>query len=312
MWEKNITHGSQTGEMIKGIEKILMNETPDIVLVEGDTNTVLAGGISAVKLHIPVGHVEAGLRSFDRKMPEEINRILVDHISEYLFAPTDIARNNLLHEGIQRDKIYVTGNTIVDAVYQNLEIAKRKSKIMKELSLKNKSYILITAHRQENVDDEIRLKNIVKILNSIKYETIFPIHPRTVKRLKEFGYYINNENVQIIEPIGYLDFLILLSNAKIVLTDSGGIQEETNILHVPCLTLRDNTERPETVEVGSNVIVGVNPDVVLNEINKIMDDRNIYNSMKSAPVVYGDGKSAIYIIDYLENKLRISLNNNLG
>ena len=294
--EKYHTHGSQTGEMIKELEKILMKESPDIVLVEGDTNTVLAGGLASVKLHIPVGHVEAGLRSFDRRMPEEINRIVVDHISDYLFAPTQVAKKNLLNEGISQDKIYVTGNTIVDAVYQNLEIAKSKSRILGKYNLKKKEYILVTFHRQENVDDPSRLKKLVNMLNDLNYTTIFPMHPRTRKRIDEFGYRINNEKVRVIEPLGYLDFLLLLANSKVVLTDSGGIQEESNILHVPCLTLRDNTERPETVEVGSNIVVGMESQNVLATLNSILHNPHKYNTMSSVPVVFGDGKSSERIV----------------
>ena len=295
--EKYHTHGSQTGEMIKGIEKILMKEKPDIVLVEGDTNSVLAGGLSAVKLHIPVGHVEAGLRSFDMGMPEEINRIVVDHISDYLFAPTEVAKRNLLKEGISEEKIYVTGNTIVDAVYQNLEIAKRKSNILNKLNLKGKEYLVVTFHRQENVDNPARLKKFVDILNKMNYMAIFPIHPRTKKRIEKNKYKISNPNVIVIEPVGYLDFLLLLANTKIVLTDSGGIQEESNILHIPCLTLRDNTERPETVSAGSNIVVGVESKTVIKKIQDIVNNPEKYNEMKEAPVVFGDGKSASRILD---------------
>ncbi len=297
--EKYHTHGSQTGEMIKGIEGILMKEKPDVVLVEGDTNSVLSGGLTAVKLHIPVGHVEAGLRSFDRRMPEEINRIVVDHISEYLFAPTEVAKENLLNEGIPEDKIYVTGNTIVDAVYQNLEIAKRKSKILDNFSLRRGEYIVITFHRAENVDDPERLKKLVGMLNMLEYPAIFPMHPHTKNRIEENGLKINNPNLIVTEPIGYLDFLLLLANAKLVLTDSGGIQEESNILHIPCLTLRDNTERPETVEVGSNIVVGVDPKNVINLANEIIVDKEKFNEMSSAPVVYGDGKSAKKMVSVL-------------
>ncbi|EDY36152.1 UDP-N-acetylglucosamine 2-epimerase [Aciduliprofundum boonei T469] len=297
--ERYHTHGSQTGEMIKGIEKILMKEKPDVVLVEGDTNSVLAGGLAAVKLHISVGHVEAGLRSFDRNMPEEINRVLVDHISDYLFAPTEVARKNLLNEGIDEEKIYVTGNTIVDAVYQNLEIAKRKSRILDKLNLKSKEYVLITFHRQENVDNPARLKNLVNMLNMLDFPAIFPMHPRTRKRIDEFGYRIKNEKVRVIEPLGYLDFLLLLANSKVVLTDSGGIQEESNILHVPCLTLRDNTERPETVDAGSNIVVGVNSEKVIKTLHQIMYDPQIYAKMRNAPIVFGDGRTAEKIINII-------------
>jgi len=293
------TQGSQTGEMIKGIEKVFMADMPDIVLVQGDTNTVLAGAVSASKLHISVGHVEAGLRSFDRRMPEEINRILADHISDYLFAPTEEAKNNLVNEGIDGEKIYVVGNTIVDAVQQNMDIALRKSKILREMALKKRDYILITAHRQENVDDPARLKKIVEMLNSIEYPAIFPMHPRTRKRIDEFGLKIDNPKIIITEPLGYLDFLMLISEARLILTDSGGIQEESNILHVPCLTLRDNTERPETVEAGSNIVVGVDPENVLETLHRIIEDKDMEEKMRSAPIMFGDGRSGERIINII-------------
>ncbi len=296
------TQGAQTGEMIKAMEKIFTDDRPDAVLVEGDTNTVLAGAISASKLHIKVGHVEAGLRSWDRSMPEELNRIMTDHISDYLFAPTEPSRDNLLREGIEEEKIFVTGNTIVDAVYQNLEIARRKSRIFDELALNKGEYAVVTAHRQENVDDPERLEKIVKILNSLNLTAVFPMHPRTKKRLAENGYSIENPNVKIIEPLGYLDFLLLLSEAMLVLTDSGGLQEETNILHVPCFTLRDNTERPETVAAGSNIVVGVEPDVVLRKIKELMDNKELEEKMRGAEVVFGDGDASEKIIDIILEK----------
>ncbi len=295
--EKYHTHGSQTGEMLKGIEEILMKEKPNVVLVEGDTNTVLSGGLAAVKLHIPVGHVEAGLRSFDRGMPEEINRIVVDHISSYLFAPTEIAKQNLLNEGIIEEKIEITGNTIVDAVYQNIELAKKKANVLEKYKLKTKEYILITFHRAENVDSPERLKKLVNMLNALEYPAIFPMHPHTRKRIDEQSLKIDNPNLSIIEPVGYLEFLLLLANAKLVLTDSGGIQEETNIPHVPCLTLRDNTERPETVEAGSNIVVGVEKDRILSEVHKLLNDKKAYQRMASSKVAYGDGHSAERIVE---------------
>ena len=187
--EKYSTPGAQTGEMIKGIEKILMEgkEALDIVLVEGDTNSVLAGAIAAVKLHIKVGHVEAGLRSFDRSMPEEFNRILTDHISDLLFAPTEKSKINLLDEGISEENIFVTGNTIVDAVYRNLKIAKKKSKVLKELGLEKEKYIVLTLHRQENVDMQQRFSNIIEASTRLDFQVVFPIHPRAKKMAEKFG-----------------------------------------------------------------------------------------------------------------------------
>ena len=252
-------HGAQTGRMLSGIEQILMEDTPDVVLVQGDTNTVLAGALAAAKLHIRVGHVEAGLRSFDRTMPEEINRIMADHISDYLFAPTGTSKLNLLAEGIPEEKIFVTGNTVVDAVYQNLEISRQKVNPLKDMGLQEKGYFLTTVHRAENTDSKERLSAILdgfrQIYEEFSLPIIFPVHPRTVKMINEFGLQIP-EGVRITDPVGYLEFLQLENGARLILTDSGGLQEEACILGVPCVTLRDNTERPETVEVGANVIAG--------------------------------------------------------
>ena len=290
------THAEETGKMLIGIEKILLKEKPNVVLVEGDTNTVLAGALAAVKSHIKVGHVEAGLRSYDRTMPEEINRVLADHVSDYLFAPTEKAKGNLLKEGVEEDKIFVTGNTIVDAVYQNLKIAERKVDILKKLNLNSKEYFLVTAHRQENVDIKERLKGILDglklVYNDFNLPIIYPIHPRTKKKIREFGLEVP-KGVELIEPLGFLGFLQLEANAKLVLTDSGGVQEETCILKVPCVTLRDNTERPETLEVGSNVLAGVNQNKILGGVKIMLDrKRNWINP-------FGDGKAGNIIIKIL-------------
>jgi UDP-N-acetylglucosamine 2-epimerase (non-hydrolysing) len=288
------SHAEETGKMLMGIEKALKEENPDVVLVEGDTNTVLAGALAASKLHIKVGHIEAGLRSYDKNMPEEINRVLADHVSDYLFAPTEKAKENLLREGIKENKIFVTGNTIVDAVYQNLEIARRKADALNKLNLSHKGYFLITAHRQENVDIKERLKGILDGLKLVYYEfnlpIIYPIHPRTMKKVREFGLEVPN-GIELIEPLGFLEFLQLEANAKLVLTDSGGVQEETCILKVPCVTLRDNTERPETLNVGSNVLVGVNQNKILEGVKKRRDKERKWKNP------FGDGKAGIRIIE---------------
>lgn len=259
------SHAEQTGKMLIKIEHVLQKEKPDVVLVEGDTNTVLAGALAAVKLGIPVGHVESGLRSYDRTMPEEINRVLADHSSDYLFAPTEKSRQILLGEGIPEEKIVVTGNTVVDAVFQNLEISKTKSSVLKSLNLTRGDYILVTAHRQENVDNIERFHGIIEGLHAVKekfdVKLMYPIHPRAKKRLNQFGFDLTG--IDLLDPLDYLSFLQLEKNARLVLTDSGGVQEESCILGVPCVTLRDNTERPETVEVGSNILAGTRPDKIL-------------------------------------------------
>ena len=291
------SHAEQTGKIMTGVEKVLIEYQPDVILVQGDTNTVMAGALAASKLHIKVGHVEAGLRSFDKKMPEEINRIVADHISDYLFAPTKIAKINLLKEGLAEDKIFVTGNTIVDSVYQNLEISRRKANVLKELGIKPKEYFLATAHRAENVDNRERLAEIIKGLEMIGREfslpVIFPIHPRTRRMVESFGLEIHG--MKPINPIGFLEFLQLEANARLALTDSGGVQEETCILGVPCVTIRDNTERPETLDVGSNILVGANAEKMLEGARKML---GLGNGWKNP---FGDGASARYIIDCLFN-----------
>ena len=263
------SHGSQTAKMLSQSEQALMKEKPKIVLVCGDANTNLAGALAARKLHIMVGHVESGLRSDDWSMPEEHNRIMIDHISELLFAPTEETRLHLVEDNV-KGRIFVTGNTIVDAVTQNLEIAKKKSDVLGRLGLEPGKYLLLTLHREENVDYQSRLKKIFEgiqlVAESCDYEIIFPSHPRTTKNLKFFkldSVVSQIKNLRIIEPQGYLDFLMLLGNTALVLTDSGGIQEESCILKVPCVTLRQNTERPETLEVGSNYVAGIEPKDIL-------------------------------------------------
>jgi UDP-N-acetylglucosamine 2-epimerase (non-hydrolysing) len=288
------SHGKQTGETLAGVEKILQKELPDIVLVEGDTNTVLAGALAAVKLRIKVGHVEAGLRSYDRSMPEEINRVLVDHCSDLLFAPTEKSKEILIHEGISEKQVFTVGNTIVDAVTQNLEISKSKNQILDSMAVEKRKYLLATAHRQENVDNKERFKGIVNGLKLVQREfgfpLIYPVHPRAEKRMKEFR--LETEVLKLVKPLDYLAFLQLENNAALVLTDSGGVQEETCILGVPCVTLRDNTERPETIEVGSNILAGTHPDRILEFARTMRSRRNWVNP-------FGDGKTGSRIIKML-------------
>jgi len=290
-------HGEQTGKMLIKIEEVLLKEKPDIVLVEGDTNTVLAGALAAVKIHIKVGHIEAGLRSYSEEMPEEINRVLVDHCSNLLFAPTKIAKDILIKEEIPKEKIFITGNTIVDAVSENLKIAQKKSKILKKLKINKNQYFLVTVHRQENVDNKKRLKNILKglelVSKNLKFPVIYPIHPRTLKMIKIFNLKIP-QNIKIIEPIGFLDFLKLEANALLVLTDSGGVQEETCILKVPCVTLRDNTERPETLKVRSNILADSNPQKIIKSVKTML---NLKRKWKNP---FGDGKSGRKILNIIQ------------
>jgi UDP-N-acetylglucosamine 2-epimerase (non-hydrolysing) len=295
------SHAEETGRMLIGIEKILVEEEPDVVLVEGDTNSVLAGALAASKLLIKVGHVEAGLRSYDRTMPEELNRVLTDHSCDYLFAPTVVARRNLLAEGIGEEKIFVTGNTIVDAVHQNLELA-RDNRIASELQLREEGYFLVTLHRQENVDNPGRLRDLVRGLELLSKRfdktVIYPIHPRTKRRLQQFNISVRGERVKAIEPLDYLSFLKLESEADLILTDSGGVQEEACILRVPCVTLRYNTERPETIEVGANILAGTKPESIVEKASTMLaGNRDWKNPL-------GDGKASERIVSLLLQRRR--------
>jgi len=289
------SHGEQTAKILTGVEKVLVSEKPGVVLVEGDTNTVLAGAMAASKLHIKIGHVEAGLRSYDRQMPEEINRILTDHCSDYLFAPTEKSKTILLGEGIPNERIYVTGNTVVDAVYQNLRLARDNGNILNKLNLKPKEYFLVTVHRQENVDNAVRFNSILRALDKLasiyKLPICYPIHPRSWKMMTEFN--LSPGSITIMDPLDYFGFLQLESKAKLILTDSGGVQEEACILRVPCVTLRDNTERPETLEVGANMVAEAFPDKILECAHAMLLKINDWQNP------FGDGHAGKRIISIL-------------
>ena len=303
------THGKQTGLMMKGIEEVLLDEKPDIVLVQGDTNAVLAGALVASKLHIAIGHVEAGLRSFDMTMPEEVNRRAADVTSTMYFIPTEESAINLLAEGFSHKNLLITGNTVVDACFRHLEIAQKRGfeeESLSELDIENMDNILtLTMHRAENVDVKERVTNIIEALKELdEMNIIFPIHPRTKNTLEKFGLFdeLNNmEHVHIIKPLGYLDFLLLTSKSTLILTDSGGLQEEAITLDVPALTLRYNTERPETVTAGGNILVGSDKDAILENANKILNDEDFANKMKNAKNPYGQGDSAKLTVDAIED-----------
>lgn len=301
------SHAQQTAKIMLEFEKILISETPDLVLVVGDVNSTIACALTAVKLNIPVGHVEAGLRSFDRTMPEEINRILTDSISEYLFTTCEDADKNLLQEGIPRDKIYFVGNTMIDSLLYNKTKAK-KSKIFDILNHgmnKNSKYALLTLHRPSNVDD---INYLYKILLSFQgvldcMKILFPCHPRTrkqIERLNLLGKSINLSNLLITEPLGYLDFLKLMMHSTFVLTDSGGIQEETTFLKIPCITLRKNTERPITVGIGTNIIIGDD----LELIPRIADQILTGQFKKGQIPDLWDGNAAERIVNIIVNNVR--------
>lgn len=270
------THGRQTGEMLKVIEEILLKESPDIALVFGDTNTTLAGALAAAKLHIPVAHVEAGLRSFNKKMPEEVNRVLVDHCSDFLFCPTKTAVENLHNESIV-DGVSLTGDVMLDILQECIHIAEKSSKILEELDLQPKEYFLATVHRAENTDDPERLKSIVEALTNIG-KVIFPCHPRTRKRLEEMHLWEElDKNIRVIMPVGYLDMLLLEKNAQKILTDSGGVQKEAYMLQTPCITMRDDTEWVETLEDGWNFLVGADKNTIIKYAHEYISNREQRN-----------------------------------
>jgi UDP-N-acetylglucosamine 2-epimerase (non-hydrolysing) len=292
------TQGEQTGKMLGRIEKAFLEIEPDAVLVEGDTNSVIAAALAAAKLGITIGHIEAGLRSHCREMPEEINRILTDHLSDYLFAPTAGAKKNLLEEGISTKKIFVTGNTIVDITERYMNKAQRNSSILQELCLSKHHYLLLTLHRKENVDNAAKLKEIMQAIKELcrAFPVVFPIHPRTAKRLRQYHLMKNMKkipNLRSIQPQGYLDFLNLEQNARLILTDSGGIQEEACILKVPCVTLRENTERPETVASGSNTIAGWRHETILSAVDHMSKKRRSWKQP------FGDGTAGKKIVDII-------------
>jgi len=267
------SHGRQTGEMLIEIEKILFYEKPDFVLVYGDTNSTLAGALAATKLHIPLGHVEAGLRSFDRSMPEEINRVISDHTSDILFVPTDTGVKNLQKEGIAKG-VYNVGDVMYDALLDNISIARKKTDILKKFGLKEKEYLLATIHRPSNTDNKKNLSSILKAFSEINRKIIFPIHPRTGKFIEKHGLKEKiGKNILIIKPLGYLDFITLEKNAYKILTDSGGIQKEAYMLKIPCITMRENTEWVETVKGGWNILVGANKQKIIDAINNFFPTR---------------------------------------
>jgi len=315
------SHGAMTGRMLEKIEEILIKEKPDSVLVYGDTNSTLAGALATVKLHIPLAHVEAGLRSFNRKMPEEHNRVITDHCSDLLFCPTQMAVNNLQKEGFSnianngrlidinfnrplttdnRLLVVNVGDTMYDAALQFSGIAQRSSTILKALGLRPKDYLLATVHRPYNTDIPENLQNILSAFFKIGEPIIFPVHPRTRQRIKELG--LNNQqsetrNLQFIDPVGYLDMLVLEQNARLILTDSGGMQKEAYFFGIPCVTLRPETEWIETVEAGWNVVVGSDNSVIVEKT------RTMQSPAQSERRMFGDGHAGKLIVQTLENSV---------
>lgn len=290
------THGRQTGRMMILIEEIVEKEKPDAILVYGDTNSTLAGATVAAKMHIPIIHIEAGLRSYNKRMPEEINRIMTDHISTLLFAPTENSVENLRLEGITKG-VHQVGDVMYDAVKYNIDLAEEKYSL-KDYHLEPNKYILGTIHRADNTDDPVKLKAILNSFAEINEIVYLPLHPRTKKMIQEFGFeniLISNNNIRIVEPVSYLEMLFLEKNAKIIVTDSGGVQKEAYFAKVPCITLRNQTEWVETVNTGWNKLV--NP--VTDNLAGILS-----NSQMGEPIdnIYGDGYAAEKIVTIM-NKI---------
>jgi UDP-GlcNAc3NAcA epimerase len=298
------SHGRQTGIMLEKIETVLQKEKPKLVMVYGDTNSTLSGALAAAKLNIPIAHVEAGLRSYNQAMSEEVNRILTDHLSTFLFSPTDQAVRNLLKEGIKDGKTRIVkniGDVMYDSILYYSKLAEKKSKILKGLGLltnhesRVKNYYLATLHRAENTDDSKRLKPILKALNEIGKDTpiILPLHPRTKKMMKVYHLFPKGQCIKLIEPVSYFDMLVLEKNARAILTDSGGIQKEAYWLKVPCFTLRDETEWVETVKSGWNTLVGTEAERIVGEVSH--KKRKVLSEIRA----FGDGKASQKIIRIL-------------
>jgi UDP-N-acetylglucosamine 2-epimerase (non-hydrolysing) len=292
------SHAIQTAKVMMEFEREVMDNPPDLVMVLGDVNSTIACALVAAKCQIPVAHVEAGLRSFDMGMPEEVNRILTDRISDFLFITESSAFKNLRHEGIDEDRIFFVGNVMIDSLLGHLKMAQART-ILSEMNLSDKRYALVTLHRPDNVDNREALSNLIQALSVVSNNIpiIFPCHPRTRLNIENFGLsdYFGQDKIRLVEPLGYLDFLKVESEALMVLTDSGGIQEETTILNVPCLTLRKNTERPVTVNEGTNILIGPYPEKIIAAADKILG-----GEFKSGQIPkYWDGRAAERIVDIL-------------
>jgi UDP-N-acetylglucosamine 2-epimerase len=284
------SHGRQTGAMLSGLEEILLAEQPAWVLVYGDTNSTLAGALAAAKLHQPVAHVEAGLRSFNRAMPEEINRVVTDHLSDLLFCPSQTAVDNLAAEGVRRG-VHLVGDVMADALAFAAARARQRSKILAQLELVEGGYLLATVHRAENTDDPARLRGILDAFDRVAGPIVFPIHPRTRKAIQALGY-TPAPSVRLIEPVSYLDMAQLTQSARLVLTDSGGLQKEAYWLGVPCLTLRDETEWVETVALGWNRLVGADTEQIIRSVRS-------FAPPPARPPLYGEGRTAEQMVLHL-------------
>lgn len=292
-------HGQQTGRMLERIEGVLLEERPDMMIVYGDTNSTIAGAMAASKLHIPVVHVEAGLRSFNMAMPEEQNRVLTDHISKILLCPTNTAVENLKKEGI-KDRVFNVGDVMLDAAFHNIKIAQEKSDIINRLNINNQAYILSTIHRAENTDDISKLENILKVLVHLEFKVVFPIHPRTrniINTNEQRFSFINHSNIMLIEPVSYLDMLVLEKNAKCIMTDSGGVQKEAYFFETSCITLREETEWIETLNDDWNILVGANQEKILEAVAKVFSKD--YSAMPQKKY-FGEGNASEKILQVIE------------
>lgn len=287
------SHGSQTGKMLIGIERALMKEKPDMVLNYGDTNSALAGALAAAKLSIPSGHIEAGLRSYNRRMPEEINRVLIDHIADLSFCPTHNAVENLKKEGVNKG-VYNTGDVMYEAVRSFVKAAGKRSRILLELGLSPRKYYLATVHRQSNTDNRKNLKQILDALYRLDLPVVFPVHPRTRKHIRGMIHQGCGSKVMVIDPVSYFDMLLLEKNAKTILTDSGGVQKEAYFLSVPCVTLREETEWIETAEEGWNIIAGT-------DTNRIVSAALSLIRPTRQRKVFGDGDAGARIVRIIES-----------
>lgn len=297
------SHAAQTARIMVEFEKVVGAEKPDLVIVVGDVNSTLACSIVAAKEHVPVAHVEAGLRSFDRRMPEEINRVVTDALSTFLFITEEEARDNLRREGIPEERVYFVGNVMIDTLRKLLPKAQALDTLAR-FDVRPGGFALVTLHRPSNVDVREPLAAILEALEVVQRDipVVFPIHPRTAARLREFGLadqVATWPNLRLVEPLGYLDFLNLMSRARLVLTDSGGLQEETTVLGIPCLTLRENTERPVTIREGTNLLLGTDPRRIATEAHKILQGQT---KPGRVPALW-DGRAAERIVDILDQKL---------
>jgi len=285
------SHAYNTGRAMEGIETVILEQRPDQILVYGDTDATLAGALAAAKLGVPIAHVEAGLRSFNRSMPEEINRVITDHLSSLLFAPSKVASDNLANEGISGDKVTIVGDVMRESVSRFVLLAKERTELLNQLNIKPNHYILATLHRKENTDDPDRMRSVFEGLSGASLQIIMPLHPRTRSRIAEYNLQLPY-NITVIDPLGYLDMLLLESEARLIATDSGGVQKEAYFLHVPCIVLREETEWVELIDLGFNRLVGADAKAIKEALNE-----HVFRDVGDD--IYGDGSASSFIVQKL-------------